>query len=66
MLTIDRIHELTDMLEHQAHNELQKATSFHNGYIKACEDFGRAVRNEIYNDEKGNREVEIIRKGGIE
>ncbi|BDZ80507.1 hypothetical protein [Claveliimonas bilis] len=50
MLTIDRIYEITDMLEHQAHNELQKATSFHNGYVKACEDFGRALRDEIYND----------------
>lgn len=45
MLTVGRIHEITDMLEHQANNELQKVTSFHNGYIKACEDFGRVIRD---------------------
>ena len=55
MLTIDRIHEITDMLEQQAHNELQKATSFHNGYVKACEDFGRVLRDEIYSDKNGGK-----------
>lgn len=50
-MTIDKIHEITDMLEQRAHSELQKATSFHNGYVQACEDFGRALRDEIYNDE---------------
>ena len=52
MLTIDRIYEITDVLQQKANNELQKAVSFHNGYIQACEDFGRAVRSEILDHEK--------------
>ena len=52
MLTIDRIHEITDMLEKRANDELQKSVSFHNGYIKACEDFGREIRAEIYDEAK--------------
>ena len=48
---VDQTHEIADMLETQANIELQKATSYHNGYIQACEDFGRALRSNIENKE---------------
>lgn len=41
---IDRVHEITDTLEHAANMELQKATAYRDGYVKACEDFGREMR----------------------
>lgn len=44
---VDRVHEITDTLERQAGIELQKATSYHEGYVKACEDFGREMRRAI-------------------
>lgn len=50
MLTVDMIYEITDRLEHQAGIELQKATSHHKGYVQACEDFGREIRQAIYSD----------------
>lgn len=48
MLTVDKVYEITDMLENQANANLQKATAYHNGYVKACEDFGRAIRDLLY------------------
>lgn len=45
---VDKVHEITDTLEHQAGIELQKATSFHKGYVQACEDFGREIRQLLY------------------
>lgn len=44
---VDKVHEITDMLEHQAGIELQKATAYHKGYVQACEDFGRKIRQAI-------------------
>lgn len=44
---VDKVHEITDTLEHQANTELQKATSYHKGYMQACEDFGREMRRLI-------------------
>lgn len=44
---VDKVHEITDVLEHQANIELQKATSHHKGYMQACEDFGREMRRMI-------------------
>lgn len=49
--TADQTHEIADMLETKANIELQKATSYHNGYIQACVDFGRALRSNIENKE---------------
>ena len=54
MLTVDKVHEITDMLEHQANAKLNEATAYHNGYVHACEDFGRAIRQELI--EEKNRE----------
>ena len=48
---VDQTHEIADMLETQANIELQKATSYHKGYIQACEDFGQALRSNIENKE---------------
>lgn len=47
MLT-DKVHEITDMLEHKANAELQKAIEYHKGYVQACEDFGREIRGLMY------------------
>ena len=52
MLTVDMIYEITDRLEHQAGIELQKATSHHEGYVQACEDFAREMRQEIINKQE--------------
>lgn len=52
MLTVDKVHEITDMLENQANDNLQKATAYHNGYVKACEDFGRVIRDLLYEQNK--------------
>lgn len=49
---VNKVHEITDRLEHQAGIELQKATSYHEGYVKACEDFGREMRQEILNKQE--------------
>lgn len=51
----DKIHEITDQLERQAGIELQKATSYHDGYIKACEDFGRVMRMTIMEGQEEGR-----------
>lgn len=52
MLTVDMIYKITDRLEHQAGIELQKTTSYHKGYVQACEDFGRKMRQEILNKQE--------------
>lgn len=53
---IDKVHEITDALEHKSNAELrstlEKATAYHEGYVQACEDFGREMRRAISN-EKG-------------
>lgn len=48
---IDKVHEITDMLEHRANIEydkaVQKADAYRDGYVQACEDFGREMRRAI-------------------
>lgn len=51
----DKVHEITDTLERQASIEMQKITSYHKGYIQACEDFGREMRRVI-SEEQGKEE----------
>ena len=46
-MTEDKVHEIVEALERKANVELQRATAYHNGYIQACEDFGRAIRQEL-------------------
>lgn len=45
---IEKTNEITDKLEHEASNKLNEAQAYHKGYVQACEDFGRALRLEIY------------------
>ena len=52
MLTRDEVYEITDMLERKANDELNKATAYHAGYIKACEDFGREIRRRLLEEQK--------------
>lgn len=40
----DRTYEITDLLEQMANVEYMKATAYRDGYVKACEDFGRELR----------------------
>ena len=55
MLTVgewlDKTHEITDGLEERAklkmNEEITKAKAYHDGYIQACEDFGKAMRQAI-------------------
>lgn len=49
---MDKTNEITDMLQKQANIELQKSISYNKGYIQACEDFGRKIR-EIIREEQG-------------
>ena len=44
---VDKVHEITDTLERKANIEMQKSISHHQGYIQACEDFGREMRRMI-------------------
>ncbi len=46
-MTEDKVYEIVEALERKANVELQRATAYHNGYIQACEDFGRAIRQEL-------------------
>lgn len=45
---IKKTNEITDRLEHEASKKLNEAQAYHKGYIQACEDFGRALRIEVY------------------
>lgn len=45
---IKKTNEITDRLEHEASKKLNEAQAYHKGYIQACEDFGRAIRIEVY------------------
>lgn len=51
MLTLDKVYEITDMLERKANDELNKATAYHEGYIQACEDFGREIRLKLIEEQ---------------
>lgn len=45
---IDITHKITDELEHEASSKLAEAQAYHKGYVQACEDYGRRLRREIY------------------
>lgn len=45
---IKKTNEITDRLEHEASKKLNEAQEYHKGYVQACEDFGRALRLEMY------------------
>lgn len=45
---INKSNEITDKLQHEASKKLNEAQAFHKGYVQACEDFGRALRLEVY------------------
>jgi len=48
---VDATNEIADDLEHQSSVKLNKeiatAQARHEGYVQACEDFGRAMRKKI-------------------
>ena len=48
---MDRINDIEDMLEDKARKDctlrVEKAESFRDGYIAACEEFGRLTRRDI-------------------
>ena len=48
---MDRINDIEDMLEDKARKDctlrVEKTESFRDGYIAACEEFGRQVRRAI-------------------
>lgn len=48
---INKTHEITDELEHIAHQKLIEEQKYHEGYIQACEDFGRRMRAEIIQED---------------
>ena len=45
---IDKTNAITDSLQHAASKKLNEEQAYYNGYVQACEDFGRALRMEIY------------------
>nr|WP_295681181.1 hypothetical protein [uncultured Lachnoclostridium sp.] len=55
MLTVGewvvRVHEITDQLESEASKklnaEVKRAQAYHEGYVQACEDFGKIMRANI-------------------
>ena len=54
MLTLDQVHEITDILEHKAVENcdeyIRKAQSYRDGYIQACEDIRHEIRCTISTD----------------
>lgn len=54
MLTVDKVHEITNWLVHQAtencNESIRKAQSYRDGYIQSCEDLGREIRRAISAD----------------
>lgn len=44
---IEKTHEITDQLEHEASVRLSEEQAYYKGYVQACEDFGRRVRGAI-------------------
>lgn len=45
---INKSNEITDMLQQASSKRLNEAQAYHEGYMQACEDFGRALRLEMY------------------
>ncbi|MBQ6787532.1 MAG: hypothetical protein IJO85_07415 [Lachnospiraceae bacterium] len=48
---IDITHEITDDLEKEANAKLAEAKIYHEGYIQACEDYGKRIRQAVYKSE---------------
>lgn len=52
---VDKTHEITDMLEKSAYekmdSEILKTRAYCEGYVQACEDFGKAMRQAITNNQ---------------
>lgn len=48
---MDKVNEIEDRLEHKARKDcelrVEKSESFRDGYIAACEEFGRQIRRAI-------------------
>lgn len=44
---IDKANEITDQLEHEASKKLNEALAYHKGYVEACEEFGRRMREAV-------------------
>lgn len=44
---IELSHEIANELEREAWFELEKARIYHEGYMKACEDFDKKLRQAI-------------------
>lgn len=61
---VDKVHEITDTLEHKATEScdeyIRKAQSYRDGYIQACEDFGREMRRDKQRTgiRRGNDEID--------
>ena len=47
---IDETHKITDALEHEAANKLNDAQAYYKGYVQACEDYGRKIRQMVYSE----------------
>lgn len=45
---IDETHKITDELEREATKKLNEAQAYYKGYVQACEDYGRKIRQVIY------------------
>ena len=45
---IDISHDITNELQHEASVKLSEAQAYYKGYVQACEDFGRRLRQEMY------------------
>lgn len=54
-MTEDKVYEIVEAIERKANVELQRAIAYHNGYIQACEDFGREMRRMI-SEERGEED----------
>lgn len=48
---IEKTHKITDQLEHEASVRLNEEQAYYNGYVQACEDFGRRVRGAIIQED---------------
>lgn len=46
------LHEITNELEYASSLKLQKAQAYHEGYVKACEDLGRNLIQNVLMEEE--------------
>lgn len=53
---INKSNEITDMLQQESSKKLNEAQAYHKGYVQACEDYGRALRLEVYEQNENIRE----------